>query len=290
MLSPKYGPLLLDHIIILLPHSTLLHSLTSTLTSQLTITPGGTHANNLTQNKLITFLDGSYIELIAFLPDADPSRHDWGAKSPGSIIDFALTTKKDVKILFSELSARLERAGLKDGNEVFGYDSPHGGGRKREDGVELNWNVTFPKKPAVRGEVPFFCHDVPSTARPLRVPGEKENTTHPSNIYGVRSLSIMVSPNRVDGLVEKYTAILRTSPKVMDGKDGASFELGSVHEVSAGDGVNMIALNVCTPLKEWEKKRVEESGYAIGLVLGARDGSKLVDYDLDLGSFFLNGE
>src|SRR3954454_7959124 len=83
----------LDHIIILLPHSTL-EQLPSSLNSAFTVIPGGRHADGLTENKLIVFSDGTYLELIAFLPSTTPAlraAHWWGNKHPG-IIDFAYTS------------------------------------------------------------------------------------------------------------------------------------------------------------------------------------------------------
>ncbi|OCL03243.1 hypothetical protein AOQ84DRAFT_392409, partial [Glonium stellatum] len=74
----------LDHIVILLPHADLLNP-PAWLTKHFTISPGGRHADNRTENKLILFQDGSYIELIAFIDD-DPARragHWWGDASPG---------------------------------------------------------------------------------------------------------------------------------------------------------------------------------------------------------------
>jgi hypothetical protein len=60
-----------SHIIILVPYE-LLTSPPSWLTSAFTVSPGGRHADNRTENRLILLADGSYIELIAFIND-DPA-------------------------------------------------------------------------------------------------------------------------------------------------------------------------------------------------------------------------
>ena len=60
-----------SHIIILVPYE-FLTSPPSWLTSAFTLSPGGRHADNRTENRLILLADGSYIELIAFIND-DPA-------------------------------------------------------------------------------------------------------------------------------------------------------------------------------------------------------------------------
>jgi hypothetical protein len=58
----------LDHIIILVPYATL-QTPPHWITSNFTFTPGGRHADGKTENRLICFQDGSYLELIAFIND-----------------------------------------------------------------------------------------------------------------------------------------------------------------------------------------------------------------------------
>ncbi|KAF2397388.1 hypothetical protein EJ06DRAFT_147353 [Trichodelitschia bisporula] len=143
----------LDHLIFLVPHA-LLTSLPPSLTYPFTITPGGTHVDGLTENKLIILPSGTYIELIAFVPEAPPPRspHWWADKRSGWI-DWALTSpggSADVQHVRERL------AGLDAG---VGYAPPVAGGRTRPDGVGVRWEVTFPTG-AARGAVPFWCHDV----------------------------------------------------------------------------------------------------------------------------------
>jgi hypothetical protein len=192
--------LALDHIIVLLPAKAL-DNLPKPFTEAFTITPGGTHADGKTYNKLVVLESGVYLEFIAFVND-DPSRkegHWWGRKPPGTIVDWALTSK-DVKDI-----ERLADVGL--------YDSPRAGGRKRPDGKNVEWFVTFPRAGTERGSVPFFCHDV--TPRELRVPAEL--TGHPSNVTGVRHLVVVAAKEKISGIAEAYTAILG-QPLEQDGK------------------------------------------------------------------------
>lgn len=51
----------LDHIIFLVPYASLT-TLPLWITDNFAITPGGQHADGQTENKLICFEDGSYLE------------------------------------------------------------------------------------------------------------------------------------------------------------------------------------------------------------------------------------
>ena len=62
----------LDHVILLLPYQDLLNP-PSWLTSNFIVSPGGLHADGKTENRLVLFEDGTYLELIAFIND-DPVR------------------------------------------------------------------------------------------------------------------------------------------------------------------------------------------------------------------------
>jgi hypothetical protein len=175
----------LDHVVILLPHKDIVNP-PKWLTDHFKIMPGGIHAGGQTENKLIIFRDGSYIELISFVNDDPKHRtgHRWGDKKFG-IIDFALSSQEDADESYASLKDRLAKAevGIK-------YEQPEAGGRTRDDGQVLKWKVTIPATPTLRGEAPFFCHDI--TPRDLRVPFSEESTSHPSGAYGVKGFKIFV--------------------------------------------------------------------------------------------------
>ncbi|KAF1991555.1 hypothetical protein K402DRAFT_304258, partial [Aulographum hederae CBS 113979] len=194
----------LDHLILLLPHSTILRP-PPWLTRHFTLTPGGRHADGKTENVLIGFKDGSYIELIAFVGDEvgkrSPARdgHWWGGMAFG-IVDWALTTttttaatstaesgsSSDAEANFNALNERL--ASLDSGR--YNYAAPVKGGRTKPDGSEIKWSVTFPSTAVERGALPFYCHD--ETARELRVPVAEEATTHPYGAWGIEGLTVEV--------------------------------------------------------------------------------------------------
>ncbi|KAK1085321.1 hypothetical protein LTR33_002165 [Friedmanniomyces endolithicus] len=198
----------LDHVILLVPYKTL-HTPPPWLTSNFTLSPGGIHADAKTENRLILFADGTYLELIAFIDD-DPSKrkgHWWD--KPFGIVDFALTTPKDHKFDLAGLRERLE--GSASG---VGYAEPVAGGRRREDGLEVEWEVTFPVG-AERGEVPFWCHDV--TARERRVAITEGSTKHPCRAVGMSRVTVEVDPGSVERVGSALAAITDGSRRDSDG-------------------------------------------------------------------------
>ncbi|KAK4447365.1 glyoxalase-like domain-containing protein [Podospora aff. communis PSN243] len=225
----------LDHIVILLPHSTLA-DLPAWLSDSFTITPGGRHSNNITENKLILFQDGIYIELIAFV-DGTPTEvrksTRWGRRAEGEAVDFALT-------LLPEPGSPEESF---DPEEVFkngvqkmvegaatGYEylDPAAGGRITPDGTELRWAVAVPKQGErlVEGELPFWCLD--RTPRDLRVPfrARSEAARHPSAVTGVAAVELRVNGvDNQDELARVYESLLGEGI-TEDGTSNRVWELG----------------------------------------------------------------
>lgn len=184
---------ILDHIVILVPHSTLLN-LPTWLTDAFAISPGGRHADGVTENKLILFSDGVYLELIAFVPgkEAERARHRWGDRREGTIIDWANT-------LHAEEDLDIVRDRVKKDGSGFEYGEAVEGGRTRPDGVELKWVTSSPTISGAGpgdfagGELPFWCID--RTPRELRVPYKTapEATSHPCGALGVMGVTVLVA-------------------------------------------------------------------------------------------------
>ncbi|KAK1561550.1 glyoxalase [Colletotrichum navitas] len=184
---------LLDHIVILVPHQ-VLASLPSWISSEFTILTGGRHADGLTENKLVIFADGTYVEFISFvegISQEERLKHKWGPKPDGTVIDWAYSLKDESG--FSEIQKRVRGT-----QSIAVYDDPVPGGRIRPDGEELKWAVALPGGAGAgsgadveRGELPFWCFD--RTPRELRVPNHvAENIEHPNRSLGVHSLSVDV--------------------------------------------------------------------------------------------------
>ncbi|KAH6713648.1 glyoxalase-like domain-containing protein [Leptodontidium sp. 2 PMI_412] len=253
----------LDHIIVLVPYASLADP-PAWITKNFTITPGGQHADCKTENRLICFRDGSYIELIAFVNDDPGNRegHGWGDRQFG-IIDFAFThSTGDASTLFSELQERLDSVKWKEGEAKVEYEPPRAGGRKRPDGIDVKWTVTWPVVSTgyQRGELPFFCHDV--TPRSVRVPVSEEAITHSSGVYGIKQLTIFVPESRVGPLSRAYTAIAGVPDSSSEDSHG-NFQLKRLTNV---DGTKNAQFNLQTPTQEWQVDSMRKRG---GLFLGA---------------------
>ncbi|WPG98632.1 Hypothetical protein R9X50_00142500 [Acrodontium crateriforme] len=203
----------LDHVVLLLPYADLA-SPPTWLTDNFTLSPGGAHADGRTENRLVLFADGTYLEVIAFVND-DPTKrkgHWWD--KPFGFVDYAFTTAKDFE--YDALCQRLEGSG-----SGVSYDRPHRGGRTRPDGVEMKWDVTFPAG-VERGVVPFWCHDV--TPRHLRVPLDEASTTHPCGASGMAGVRAEMAEDGVERVGKALEAI--TGLKGIQGKDERRFEVG----------------------------------------------------------------
>ena len=192
----------LDHVILLLPYNDVVDP-PDWITSKFTVSPGGRHADDKTENRLVLFRDGTYLELIAFIED-DPERrrgHWW--EKPFGVVDFALTSKEPIN--YAAVKERLEKSGT-----GITYAQPKAGGRVTPDGKELKWEVTFPEG-VERGNVPFFCVDV--TPRERRVPVTEANTTHPSGVLGMAGMLLEVEKGNLERLSTATSAILDASKR-----------------------------------------------------------------------------
>lgn len=255
----------LDHLILFLPvdPDTKFPKLPSIFEKNFTLTPGGTHADGLTSNILILLADGCYIELISFVdPSKDVSSHWWasGVETYGWI-DWCLTNGFSPKDSW-------ETTGGAGGS----HSEPVEGGRKRADGVNVKWAVTFPKGQhggqSSRGRVPFFCHDI--TDRQVRVPLSEEKTSHPSEILGVKELTVIVRDKELLKETGDVYAKLFGKEGVRRG-DEVHFQGTRVKDVEGLDMGVRIVLRL--PKDKDEFKRLEKTGYWYGdVVLAATAG------------------
>lgn len=204
----------LDHVVLLLPHGDVANP-PEWLTEHFTISPGGRHADGKTENKLVLFSDGTYLELIAFTSEDSRKGHWWD--KPFGVVDFALTSPDEK---FPELSSIKDR--LANTDTGISYQQPQEGGRLRPDGVELKWRVTFPIN-CSRGEAPFWCHDI--SARDRRVPCAEDNTSHPSGVLGMAGVEIKTV---------SHARLSTATAAILDGNLGqkGQYGVGVPHKVS----------------------------------------------------------
>ncbi|GAB7357992.1 hypothetical protein MBLNU230_g0159t1 [Neophaeotheca triangularis] len=210
----------LDHVILLLPYKDIIDP-PAWLTNNFTISPGGRHADGKTENRLILFRDGTYLELIAFINDDPEKRRGHWWDKPYGIVDYALTSASplDFKALKSRLNAT---------DSQVSYQDPLEGGRERPDGTRVQWKVTFPTG-TERGTVPFWCHDL--TPREARVPLTEASTTHPSGALGMAGIREAVITGRAGELGRALAAILGQEATAGDQVLEREFEVGVPQKV-----------------------------------------------------------
>jgi hypothetical protein len=95
---------------------------------------GGPHANHVTEMAVASFPDGSYLELIAFQPHADPvgaEKHYWAKYMKGDAGPCAWAVRSDD---VAAEAARLRAAGIH-------VSEPNKSGRTRPDGFRLDWET-----------------------------------------------------------------------------------------------------------------------------------------------------
>lgn len=188
------------------------------------VVSGGEHADNLTENALIPFRDGSYLELFA---PTDPALADemhhlvatdtFDSAMAGSdamqkrfmlhlaegtgLRDFAVSAPG---LNLSEEQVMAQRGG-------FVIAGPVSMSRTRPDGVVVRWNVAVPVFRYATC-VPFLIVD--DTPRSLRVP-DGNQTAHPNGVTGIRSIEVATSdPVAVS---RWYDTVLSTSPESTSG-------------------------------------------------------------------------
>lgn len=116
---------------------------------------GGPHANHATEMALVSFPDGSYLELIALQPHADAAAakaHYWSRFIEGDAGPCAWAMRShDV----AAETRRLRQAGI----EVA---APSKSGRARPDGVRLDWETAKVGPGATGTFFPFLIRDITS--------------------------------------------------------------------------------------------------------------------------------
>jgi len=161
----------IDHLVIVVPD--LEPAVQSYTGLGFTVVRGGKHPIG-TENALIAFADGAYLELLAFVVPDPP--HPWFAAlaKGGGLVDFCLRTDD----LGAEIG-RFRQAGVE-------LSDPMRLTRERPDGYQLGWLLSFP--PADRaGALPFLIDD--ETPRDERVPRE---VAHPNGATGIETLTVAV--------------------------------------------------------------------------------------------------
>lgn len=172
-----------------------------------TVNYGGQHGDGITENALIIFGDGTYIELIAVVDGKN--QDDAGFKqllkeSGEGYTGFALQST-DIE---ADLASMRER-GVDVGDIIRGE-------RLRADGEKLEWKMAK----LDNAMSPFVIEDI--SERDLRVPLTTENVTHANGATGIHELLIHVSG--FQDAIDQYGSIVG-APLIFLGV--ARYQIGS---------------------------------------------------------------
>ena len=138
-----------------------------------TVVPGGQHPVG-SHNVLISFQDGSYLEIIAFYREAVDHRWWEPLKKGERLVDFCFQTD----------DLRGDTQTLKGAGVAINEPVPWS--RKRPDGYELKWLLSLATG-SHRGVAPFLIEDV--TPRTERIP---QQFNHKNGVTGIARITIAV--------------------------------------------------------------------------------------------------
>jgi catechol 2,3-dioxygenase-like lactoylglutathione lyase family enzyme len=162
----------IDHLVIAVPD---LAAATKTYRDLgFTVVAGGRHTGVGTDNALIAFRDGAYLELVGFYEPRPDHRWWEPLQRGGGLVDFCLQTDD-----FAGDTALLRRVGV----DLAPPEARH---RARPDGVEVRWTTALARG-AHRGVAPFVIAE--ETGRDVRVPAAR---THTNGVTGVGRVTVAV--------------------------------------------------------------------------------------------------
>ena len=249
---------LLCHAQIQIDHVTIAGRSTAAMRSRLAAVgiasePGGRHTNHATEMDLVSFPDGSYLELIGIQPDADPAAlaaHPWAALMQADAGPAAWAAR--VKHFDTEV-ARLRGAGVP-------VQLDPRSGRERADGVRLEWQTAHLALGTADRVFPFLIQDF--TPRVHRAFPSGHATT--KDFAGIRY--IVVAVRDLGQAIGRYHTAFGVPPpiKQVDPQWGAQLAL-------LGDVPVILAAPVSpdSPLQ----KRLDAAGEGpVAVILTARSG------------------
>lgn len=183
-----------------------------------TVISGGQHSGGLTENALVTFADGNYLELIA--PTSRELLERPPQSGPGNYLFLFNTGEGFAGYAFDapNLNAEVERTRL-NGIDI---GDPQPGGRRRPDGVTLAWRTAM--LPDTRS--PFFLTD--DTPRDRRIREDSEITTHQNGAVGL--IGIMIPVENLERAVAWHELLLGVPSRPGSSPVGAAtaeFQIGN---------------------------------------------------------------
>ena len=220
-----------------------------------TVTPGGRHDELPTENALIAFADGSYLELLASR-DAS-AREEWRELASGPAWERHLKGVSAVARRFlpslaaadGVVDACLRGASLRSRAADLRRAGERSAGplrmsRERRDGERLEWELLLPES----RRIPFWIAD--RTPRERRVPGGSGPTSHANGASGLTGITVRATGAPLAALA--LGDLFRGVPVVLPGGcariDAGSFVLDVVE--GPGEGVCAARLAGCRELPE----------------------------------------
>lgn len=215
----------LDHVVVVVP--ALAGAMDLFRAAGFTVLPGGRHEGLPTENALVVFADGSYLELLAALdPEARDSlrelagtsrweRHLHGSSAlarrflpslagPDGVSDWALRAE------------RLDRIAAESRRRGDVTTGPVALGRERPDGERLDMRLLFPAE----RWMPFLIED--RSPIELRIPGDAAARAHANGASGIARVTVRAGevPAAALACVDRFDA--RVAPRG-DGAADVSF-------------------------------------------------------------------
>jgi len=216
---------------------------------------GGPHSNHATEMAVVSFTDGSYLELIAIQPNADPKAvkaHDWARQMEANAGPCAWAVR--VKDLAAEVN-RLPGPGVS-------VSAPERSGRTRPDGTRLDWETAQVGAEPRGSFFPFLIRDITprqQRAFPTGKPSSKDFSGVTRVVIAVRDL---------DAAVKRYQAAYGLPAPIR--QDDAV--LGAHLALLGGSPVTLAA--PLTP-QSWLGRRVEQFGEGpCAFILGATNAGR----------------
>ena len=184
-----------------------------------TVVPGGRHDVIPTENALIAFADGTYLELMALRDDEARASLAVRAARPG-FADELRAGSAVGRRFYPRLAGApgtadfvlavrgIERLASEARRRGFPMTGPTTLSRERKDGVKLEMALVLPESPAL----PFFIED--RTARELRVPGG-EKARHANGATGLSE--VRVRTENLAAATLAYAELFDAAPRALPG-------------------------------------------------------------------------
>lgn len=179
-----------------------------------TVTPGGMHTGGFTHNAIVSFIDGTYLELLTTTRRANQSLlvllRRTGLLPIYTARENSISRRLKADIAtglglndFCLLSPNLELELPSIQNRGLNLDGPLLGGRLRPDGQQIAWRTAVP----TLIDVPFLIDDI--TPRELRVPAPPPDG-HSNQAVGIAGVTLGVL--NLEGSAEHYRMLTGADP------------------------------------------------------------------------------